>query len=80
MLDHGDAEGKGLAGTGGGFGDDILPFQQRRDGFFLNSRGISVALLFERFEDLFRQVQVLKCLLFHRYSVPFFDSDIIPFM
>ena len=36
MLRHRDAEGAGLAGAGGGLGDDVMPGQHDGDGLFLD--------------------------------------------
>ena len=36
MLRHRDAEGAGLAGAGGGLGDDVTPGQHDGDGLFLH--------------------------------------------
>ena len=52
VLDHRDAEGKGLARSGGCLCDDVLPLHQRRDRLLLDSCGISVSLLFQRLKDL----------------------------
>ncbi len=61
MLDHGDAEGEGLAGAGGGLGNDVLPLQERRDGFRLNGGGVTVALLLQGFQHGLGEAQALKC-------------------
>ncbi len=38
-LDHGDQEGEGLAGAGGGGGKDVLAFEGGRDGLCLDGSG-----------------------------------------
>ena len=60
MLDHGDAEGEGLAGAGGGLGDHVLPFQERRNGLLLDGGGITVALLFQRPQHGIAETQIGK--------------------
>ena len=68
MLDHGNAEGKGLAGTGRRFGDHILPLHKFGDRLLLDGGGVAVALLFQCFEHLLGKPQVFKCNLFHDIS------------
>ena len=72
MLDHGDAEGKGLSGAGGRLGNDVPPLQKIWDGLRLNGGGIAVALLFKRFQHGLAEAETFKCdfhvslSLFHR--------------
>ena len=72
VLDHGDAEGKGLSGAGGRFGNNVPPLQKIWDGLRLNGGGIAVALLFKRFQHGLAEAETFKCdfhvslSLFHR--------------
>ena len=72
MLDHGDAEGKGLSGAGGRLGDDVPPLQKIRDGLRLNGGGVAVALFLQGFQHGLAQAETFKCnfhgslSLFHR--------------
>ena len=57
MLEHGDAEGEGLAGAGGGLGDDVLPRQKAGDGPGLDGGGEGEALLPEGAQDALGEAQ-----------------------
>ena len=52
VLHHGDAEGKGFACSGRGFGDDVLPLHEAGNGPHLNGGGLDVSLLFDSLHDL----------------------------
>ncbi len=54
MLNHGNAESKGLAGAGGGFCDNVLPLEKGRNRLFLNRGGVTISLAFQRPEHGFR--------------------------
>ena len=56
MGDHGNAEGEGLAGAGGGLGNHVLPRHQRRNGVGLDPGGVAVALFIQRPEDGLGQI------------------------
>ena len=60
MLDHGNAEGKGLTGAGRCLGDHILPLHKAGNGLLLDSSGPAVALLFQRLQHGLRQAKVGK--------------------
>ena len=67
MLDHGNAEGERLARAGRSLGDNVFPFHKFRDSLGLDAGRVSVALLFQRLQNLFRQAKVGKRqILFHR--------------
>ena len=51
VLHHGDAEGEGFAGAGGGLGDDVLPIFKTGDGPGLDRCGHGEALLSQGFQD-----------------------------
>ena len=60
MLDHGNAEGKGLAGAGRCLGNNILPLQKLGNGFRLNGGRIAVTLLFQCLQHGFAEAQTFK--------------------
>ena len=72
MLDHRDAESKGLAGAGRCLGDHILPLHEMGDGFCLDGCGISVTLLLQRLQHGIAETQILEgnCIAFHKF-LPF---------
>ena len=72
VLDHGDAEGEGLAGACGGFGDDILPLHELGDGFGLNGGGVAVPLFLKGFQHRLAQAKLIEsnCSIRHN-SIPF---------
>ena len=82
VLYHRDAEGKGLAGAGGGLGDHVPPFHKIGDGPALNGGGLDIALFLQGPHDLGGQLQLvvaynlvdLFAVDFHWVHVPFFLS------
>ena len=60
MFNHGNAEGKGLAGAGGGLGNHILPLHEWGDGLCLNGGGITVALLLQGFQHSLAEAKAFK--------------------
>ena len=60
VLDHGNAEGEGLAGAGGGLGNHILPRHQGRDGLLLNGGGVAIAPPLQRLQGRLGEPQILK--------------------
>mgnify|MGYP000319035922 CR=1 FL=1 len=58
VLDHRDAEGKGLARAGGGLGNDILPLHEIGDRPRLDGGGLDIALLFNGPHDGLGQPQL----------------------
>ena len=71
VLNHGDAEGKGLAGAGRRLGNHVLPCEQRGNGFLLHARGQADALFLQRLQDLFADAQLLKCFDCFHNELPF---------
>ncbi len=57
-LDHGDEEAEGLAGAGGGGGEDVLAFEGGRDGLGLDGRGGDEAGVGEAVLERVRDVEV----------------------
>ena len=74
MLDHGDAEGEGLSGTGGGLGDHIFPLHKAGNGLLLNGGGIAVALLLQGLQHLLGQPQAFKS------NIAFFHWNFVLFL
>ena len=69
MLDHRNAEGKGLTRAGRRFCDHILPLQKGRNCQLLNGGRIAVTLFLQGLQHGFAQPQVLKrqYFFFHKY-------------
>ena len=63
-LDQRDAEGAGLAGAGGGFGDHVPPLQHQGDGFQLHRGGGIKSHRIQRFHGRLAQGQSRKSVLF----------------
>ena len=61
MLDHGDAEGEGLAGAGGRLGNHVLPCKQGRDGLLLHAGRQTHAFFLQSPQDFFADAKLLKC-------------------
>lgn len=59
-LKHGDDEGGGLAGSGGGHGDDVESGEDLRDGLSLDLGGDLVALVHDASENRRDQSHALK--------------------
>ena len=68
MLDHRNAESKGLTRSGGRFRNDILPLHKLRNGLCLNGGGPAVSFLFQSLQHRIAQAQILKCncISFHK--------------
>ena len=66
-VQHGQRKGCGLTGAGLCAGEQVVTFEQDRDGFGLNGRGRGVALCFESSLDRIRQSKILKCNFGHSY-------------
>ena len=60
VLNHGNAEGKGLAGTGRSLGNHILPLHKGRNGLLLNGGGVAVAPPLQRLQGRLGKSQILK--------------------
>ena len=65
MLNHGNAEGKGLTGASGCLGNYILPLQKMRNGLRLNGGGVSVSLFFQSLQHGIAEAQLCKCYFCH---------------
>ena len=60
ILQHGDAEGAGLAGSGGSDGIDVLPVHHERDGLGLNGGRLLEAHFPDSLEDLRGEIHLFK--------------------
>jgi hypothetical protein len=60
-LDDGQAEPEGLARSGLGLADDVLPVEGEGDGLLLDGEGIDDALPGERVDDVGRDAELGEC-------------------
>ena len=60
MLNDRNAEGEGLARSGGCLGNDVLPFAHRRNAARLHGGALLDILLFQRALYLFREAERIK--------------------
>jgi hypothetical protein len=59
-VQHGEGEGGGLAGARLGAAEEVMAFENGRNGLGLDGGGIFVALLTHGFQDGRGQLQIVK--------------------
>jgi hypothetical protein len=59
-LEHGQHEGRRLAGAGLGSGHEVAAGEHERDGLGLDRRGHGVALVGDRAQELGRQPEIVE--------------------